>query len=236
MPPSLQLDHLSFSYDSSRDILRDVTVSLEGPGRTALLGANGIGKSTLLRLLVGLLPPHRGAVRVNGLLLCRENLPAIRTAVGYVFQDSDSQLFLATVRDNVAFGPLNTGHSRDESDSLARQAMEEMGIEALAKKRVYSLSGGQKRLAAIATVLSMNPRILLLDEPSSGLDPRNRRRLIDRLAALPCLSIVATHDLGLARDLCRRVVVLSEGHIAADGDPGELLGDEALLRSVGLDG
>ena len=111
-----------------------------------------------------------------------------------------------------------------------------MGIEALAPKRVYSLSGGQKRLAAIATVLSMNPSILLLDEPSSGLDPRNRRRLIDRLAALPCLSLVATHDLGLARDLCGRVVILSEGSIAADGAPGDLLGDEALLRRVGLDG
>ena len=234
MPPSLQLDHLSFSYDGSRDILRDVTVSLEGPGRTALLGANGIGKSTLLRLLVGLLPPHRGAVRVNGLPLCRENLPAIRAAVGYVFQDSDSQLFLATVRDNVAFGPLNTGVPRRDIAARSDAAMEQMGVLPLADERVYRLSGGQKRLASIATVLSMRPDILLLDEPTSGLDPRNRRRLADLLRTLPGLLLIATHDLAFVRGLCDRVLLLADGGIAADGPPDAILSDAALLERAGL--
>ena len=234
MPPTIQLDHLSFSYDGKRDVLRDITVSLEGPGRIALVGANGIGKSTLLRLLVGFLPPHRGDVRINGLSLARENLSAIRAAIGYVFQDADSQLFLATVRDNVAFGPLNTGVSREETEERTDSALDQMGIRNLADERVYRLSGGQKRLASIATVLSMRPEIFLLDEPTSGLDPRNRRRLTELLRTLPGLLLIATHDLDFVRGLCDRVLLLADGGIAADGRPEAVLSDGALLEQAGL--
>ena len=234
MPPTIQLDHLGFSYDGKRDVLCDITVSLEGPGRIALLGANGIGKSTLLRLLVGLLPPHRGDVRINGLSLARENLSAIRAAIGYVFQDADSQLFLATVRDNVAFGPLNTGVSREETEKRTDSALEQMGIRELAAERVYRLSGGQKRLASIATVLSMRPEIFLLDEPTSGLDPRNRRRLTELLRTLPGLLLIATHDLDFVRGLCDRVLLLADGGIVADGRPESILSDGALLERAGL--
>lgn len=232
--PSIQLDHLSFSYDSTRDVLRDITVSLSGQGRIALLGANGAGKSTLLRLLVGLLPAHRGEAHVNGLRLERSNLAPIRAAAGYVFQDADSQLFLSTVRDNVAFGPLNTGVERDEVAARTDAALADMGISSLADERVYRLSGGQKRLAAIATVLSMRPDILLLDEPTAGLDPRNRRRLAERLRSLSALEIVATHDLDFARDLCDRALLLADGALVADNTPEAILSDAALLDRAGL--
>ncbi len=232
--PSLQLTRLSFSYDGVRDVLRDLTVSLSGPGRVALLGANGAGKSTLLRLLVGLLPPHRGGATVNGLPLERANLAAIRASVGYVFQDADSQLFLTTVRDNVAFGPLNMGVPRDGAAARTEAALADMGISALADERVYRLSGGQKRLASIATVLSMRPDILLLDEPTAGLDPRNRRRLTERLRTLSALQVVATHDLDFARALCDRALLLADGSLLADGAPSAILSDAELLDRAGL--
>ena len=202
---------------------------------TVLIGANGVGKSTLLKLFVGLLSPQSGLVSVSGLTVEKANLVAVRRAAGYVFQDAESQLFLANVWEDVAFGPRNEGLVGEDLRHRVDEALSSVGLTSLAAEHVYRLSGGQKRLASIATVLALRPDSLLLDEPTLALDPRNRRAVIRALSALPCAKLIATHDLDFVLDACTRVLLMDDGRIVADGRPDDLLRDRALLERHGLE-
>jgi len=231
----LSLQDVTFSYHPESTILDGITMSVQDCESVALIGANGAGKSTLLKLLVGLLTVQRGTVTVDGLTMCKNNLSRIRRAAGYVFQDAESQLFLANVREDVAFGPRNEGLPEPEVASRVSDALESVGITGLADRQVYKLSGGQKRLASIATVLALRPKVLLLDEPTLALDPRNRRNVIRVLNGLKCAKLIATHDLDFVLDACSRVIVLSGGKLAANGSPDQILGDRELLERHGLE-
>lgn len=231
----LSLDGISFSYRPGREVLKDVSLSVECGEQVALIGANGAGKSTMLKLFVGLLTPQSGSVDVCGIPVERANFTAVRRVAGYVFQDAESQLFLANVWEDVAFGPRNEGLDEAEVRRRTEDALALVGISSLAKEHVYRLSGGQKRLASIATVLSLRPEVLLLDEPTLALDPRNRRMVIRALGELPCAKLIATHDLDFVLDTCTRVLVMSEGRIVAEGKPFELLRNRELLESNGLE-
>lgn len=230
----ISLEDVSFSYRPGCEILKNVSISVAYGEQVALVGANGAGKSTLLKLFVGLLRPQAGKVEVCGMPVTRESLIAVRRAAGYVFQDAQSQLFLSNVREDVAFGPRNEGLAESEVRRRTDEALAAVGISELADEHVYRLSGGQKRLASIATVLSMRPEVLLLDEPTLALDPRNRRMVINVLNGLPCAKLIATHDLDLVLDTCSRVLVMSEGRIVAEGAPQELLRDRKLLETHGF--
>ena len=231
----LSLKDVSFSYRPGREVLKGVSLSVERGEQVALIGANGVGKSTLLKLFVGLLEPHTGCVEVCGMTVERKNLASVRRAAGYVFQDAESQLFLANVWEDVAFGPRNEGLAEDEVRKRTEVALESVGISSLAQEHVYRLSGGQKRLASIATVLALRPDVLLLDEPTLALDPRNRRMVIRALGDLPCAKLIATHDLDFVLDSCSRVIVMSGGRIVAEGAPAVILRNRELLESNGLE-
>ncbi len=231
---TLDVRHLTFSYEKA-PILKDLTFSISYGERVGLIGANGAGKSTLLRLLVGLTLNFQGAVSVEGLALVRENLEKIRSRIGYVFQDSDSQLFMTTVAQDVAFGPRNYGYAEEEVQERTRTALAAVHIPHLANQSVYKLSGGEKKLASIAGILALSPDLLLLDEPSAALDPKNRRQLIRILHELPGAHLIASHDLDFIADTCQRTILLGEGRIIADGPTWELLTDEELLAYHSLE-
>jgi cobalt/nickel transport system ATP-binding protein len=201
----------------------------------AIIGPNGAGKSTLLLHLNGYLVPTKGSVRIGEVPLTKETLHDIRRTVGMIFQDPDDQLFMPTVYDDVAFGPANLGMPRDEIDRRVRQSLARMGIEHLKDKPPYRLSAGEKRRAAIATVLSLLPDILVMDEPTTGLDPYGRRQLMGILQEFTHTKIIATHDLDLVADLCTRAVVLHEGRIAADGPTLDIFRDHELLEKCHLE-
>lgn len=232
---NIVVEHLNFSYEKGRNVLTDVHFSAEDGQSIGLIGANGAGKSTLLKILVGLNTGFEGKIMVGDILLKEKNLVEVRKRMGYVFQDSDSQLFMTTVEDDVAFAPRNYGFSENEVKKRTANALKAAGISHLASNPIYKLSGGEKKLAAIATVLSMSPDVILMDEPSAALDPKNRRNLIGILNSLPCLKIIASHDLDFVWDTCDRVLVMGKGTIAADGTPEEILTDGNLLDLYGLE-
>ena len=231
----IRAEHLCFSYDGVRDVLRDLNFCIGQEEAVGLIGANGAGKSTLLKILVGLVYGFRGRVEVGGLHVEKKHLQQIRRQTGYVFQDSESQLFLSTVYEDVAFGPRNYGYDETEVDRLVMEALRQVHMEDMKDRQIYRMSGGQKKLAAIATVLSMEPRMILLDEPSGGLDPRNRRNLIQVIRTMGGARIVASHDLDLILDTCRRTILIGEGRIVKDGPTEEILTDENLLWEHGLE-
>ena len=228
----LKIQELSFSYGRNH-VLEDVTLRLAAGESVGLIGENGAGKSTLLRLLVGLEAGFSGSICVCGMPMEKKNLEDIRAAVGYVFQDSDSQLFMTTVYEDVAFAPQNYGY--DDAAERAVKAMEQVHILHLRDQSVYKLSGGEKKLASIATILSMSPELLLLDEPSAALDPSNRRNVIRVIQSLPQTKLIASHDLDFIWDTCSRCVILHQGRIAADGPSESVLRDKALLERCGLE-
>ena len=226
----LEIENLTFAYKNHPPVFRGL--SLRADETVGLIGANGAGKSTLLKLLVGLEAGYSGSVRVRGQEARGEGLAKIRERTGYVFQDSDSQLFLRTVGEDIAFGPRNQG--RSDWERVTAEALERTGLRGLENRNVYQLSGGEKKLAAIAGVLAMGAETLLLDEPSAALDPANRERLIGILNALPGVKLIASHDLDFIYDTCTRVVLLSLGRIAGDGPAETLLRDKTLLEANGL--
>lgn len=231
----IEVDDLGFAYPDGTEALRGVTFHIGHGESVAIVGANGAGKSTLLMHLTGLLSPARGTVRIGDALVTRETLADVRKSVGMVFQDADDQLFMPTVHDDVAFGPVNLGLSAEEVDARVGDALGRVGATHLADRPPYRLSGGEKRSVAIATVLAMCPSALVLDEPSSNLDPRARRRLIGLLAGFEHTKLIATHDLDLVLDLCERTIVLCEGTVIADGPTREIFRDDALLERSGLE-
>ncbi len=228
-------DKLSFAYPDGTAALNGLSFTIRHGEAVGVVGANGAGKSTLLMLMVGALLPTGGTLRMGGYPLGRRTLPQIRRSVGLIFQDPDDQLFMPTVYDDVAFGPLNQGLPPDEVDSCVREALARVGAAHLADRPPYRLSGGEKRAAAIAAVIAMAPDILVLDEPSAGLDPRARRSLIGLLREFEHTKIIATHDLDLVLDLCPRTIVLREGAIVADGSTAQIFTDEALLEAGHLE-
>lgn len=230
----IQADRLSYKYDNKYPVLEQVSFGIN-PGETVgLIGANGAGKSTLLRLMVGLLTGYQGELTVCGGPVEKKRWKEIREKIGYVFQDSESQLFLSTVYEDVAFGPRNYGYSKEDVDRKVLDALKSVHMEEYKDRQVYRLSGGQKKLAAIATVLSMAPEVVLLDEPSVALDPRNRRNLMAVLNDMRCTKIIASHDMDFIRGTCSRVLLLADGVIRADAAPEEILENQQLLLESGL--
>ena len=231
----IDIEDLSFSYEKDHPVLSHLTLHAHEHDAIGLIGANGVGKSTMLRLLVGLERGFTGSIRVEEIPLSNETLPKIREKIGYVFQDADSQLFMTTVGEDVAFAPRNYGLPEDEVKRRVEEALERVHISHLRDKAVYKLSGGEKKLASIATILSMTPDIILMDEPSVALDPRNRRNLIHVLNEFDHLKIIASHDLDFVWDTCSRVVLLGKEGIVRDGTPEEVLTDEETLTANGLE-
>lgn len=226
---------LSFSYPDGTRALDGVSFEVGHGEAIAVVGANGAGKSTLLAHLNGLLTPAEGEVRIGGSPVVRSTLADIRKTVGMVFQDPDDQLFMPTVAEDVGFGPLNLGLPLADVEARVDEALARVGAAHLKARPPYRLSGGEKRAVAIATVLAMEPSILVMDEPSSGLDPRARRRLIALLDSFEHTRIVATHDLDLAAELCERTIVLNAGRLVADGPTRQIFGDDKLLAAAGLE-
>lgn len=233
--PVLAVDDLTFSYPDGHQALFGVSLYIQTGEKVALVGPNGAGKSTLMLHLNGILGGAKAPVTVAGLTLSKENLPRVRAKVGLVFQNPDDQLFSPTVFEDVAFGPLHMGVPEDEVRQRVADALAQVGMADYGVRLSHHLSVGQKKRVAIATVLSMDPEILVLDEPSAGLDPRGRRALISLLAELPVTMLVSSHDMLLVRELFPRMVIMDEGRVVADGPTAELLANVALLESHGLE-
>lgn len=231
----INFEHVNYSYEKSVPILRDVTFSAHEHESIGLIGANGVGKSTLLKLLVGLNLGYEGTISVEGMKVEKQILPKIRERIGYVFQDSDSQLFMSTAYEDIAFGPRNYGLSEPEVQERVENALSMIHIEHLKNKQIYKMSGGEKKMVSIATILAMTPDIILMDEPSIALDPRNRRYLIQILNQFHHLKIIASHDLDMILDTCSRVILMANGTIIRDGNAEEILSDKELLEANGLE-
>lgn len=226
---------LEHRYADGTQALRGLDCRILHGECVAVVGANGAGKSTFLLHLNGLLQPSAGEVRIGDLPVLPCTLAQVHRTVGFVFQDADDQLFMPTVEEDVAFGPLNLGMPPDEARARVREALDRVGAAHLTARAPHRLSGGEKRAVAIAGVLAMAPSILVLDEPSAGLDPASRRRLIGLLRSFSHTRIIATHDLDLVLDVCSRVLVMHEGLIQADGAPADVFGNLALLRRCHLE-
>jgi cobalt/nickel transport system ATP-binding protein len=226
---------LHFTYPDGTVGLDGVSFHISHGESVALVGENGAGKSTLLLHLNGYLSPSQGHVQIGDALLTSQNLNNVRRTVGMVFQNPDDQLFMPTVFDDVAFGPLNLGLTPEEVERKVTEALQTVGVEHLKRRPPYKLSQGEKRAVSIATVLAMSPDILVMDEPTSSLDPKSRRRLIELLKTFHHSKIIATHDLDMALDLCERTLVIHEGRVVADGPTQKIFQDEALLRESCLE-
>lgn len=231
----LRFDDVRYTYPDGHEALRGVSFTLRHGEKAALVGMNGAGKSTLLLHTDGLLLPSSGRVDMGGITVTRKTLPIVRQTVGLVFQDADNQLFMPTVGEDVAFGPANMGLAPEEIDERVTRALRAVGAEALRDSAPCRLSGGQKKSVAIATALAMEPSILVMDEPTSNLDPRARRLIIDLLARFEHTMLIATHDIDMIPELCPRTIVMREGRIAADGDTERIFADLPLIEACGLE-
>lgn len=228
-PSALEVEGLAFAYPDGSQALDGVDLVVAAGERVALLGPNGAGKTTLALHLNGIHRAQRGRVVVAGTTLADRTLAEVRRRVGLVFQDPDDQLFMSTVREDVAFGPGNLGLRGDDLHARVAEALAAVGCGHLAGRAPHHLSGGERRRVAVATVLAMRPDLLVLDEPTSNLDPASRRELVAVLAALPVTQLVVTHDLPLALELCPRGVIMDGGRVVADGPTPQLLSDPGLL-------
>lgn len=233
--PAIRLDSVAYTYPDGTPALSGVSLEVSHGDRVALLGPNGAGKSTLMLHLNGILRPSSGSVVAGGIELGDATVAEVRRRVGLVFQDPDDQLFMTTVFDDVAFGPMNAGLDAAETDRRVHDALHAVGLADAASKSGHHLSFGQRKRVALATVLAMQPHVLVLDEPTSNLDPRARRHMLQLLGGLDSTMIVATHDMDLAWELCDRAIVLDGGRVAADGLAEEVLTDAALLDAHGLE-
>ena len=231
----IELKDVCFAYPDGHNALENISFLLGHGESVGIVGANGAGKSTLLSILTGLLFPQKGSVRVGDLPVNKRTLDEIRRSVGLVFQEPDDQLFMTSVYDDVAFGPRNYRLDEKEVDTRVMQALEEVGISHLKDRPPYKLSGGEKRLAAIAAVISMKPDILIMDEPTASLDPKARRKVMNILRGFSHTKIITSHDLDMIIDMCSRTIVLKNGKIAADGNTADILSNEKLMDDCGLE-
>jgi len=232
--PILDINQLHFSYPDGQNALKGISLTLDSREKVALVGPNGSGKSTLFLNIIGILQGE-GTIYVGGIEVNDGNLPTIRAIVGFVFQNPDDQLFSPTVYEDVAFGPLYMGLSEEMVQEKVENALDLVHMGEYSSRLSHHLSQGEKKRISIATVLSMEPEILLLDEPTAGLDPRSRRNLIQLLEELPQSMLVATHDLLMVRELFPRMIVLDCGTVVADGETKEVLKNEELLETHGLE-
>lgn len=231
----LRFDDVHYRYPNGYEALCGVSFRITHGEKVALVGANGAGKSTLMLHTNGLLMPSQGGVVLGGIALTRRTLPLVRQSVGLVFQDSDNQLFMPTVEEDVAFGPSNMRLEPEEIRRRVTEALDAVGALDLRGESPFRLSGGQKKRVAIATVLAMEPSMLVMDEPTSNLDPRARRQIIDLIRRFSHTTLIATHDMEMVLDLCDRTIVMKEGRIVSDGSTRHVFGDLALLEECGLE-
>ena len=231
----IRAEHISFSYEGGPAVLRDVSFSVAPGEAVGLIGANGAGKSTLLRLLTGLLPLTAGELHVSGMPVDKKHLRSIRREVGFVLQNPDDQMFMPTVYEDMMFAPLNDGLSRQEAERRVGAVLEALSLTELRSRYNHKLSGGEKRMAAIATVLVTEPKLLLMDEPTAALDPYGRRQVIRTVNSLSAARLIASHDMDMIYDTCQRVLLLDGGRIVCDGPARELLQDRALLEAHRLE-
>jgi cobalt/nickel transport system ATP-binding protein len=231
---AIEINQLSYAYPDGQRGLTAINLDVDCGESVALIGPNGAGKSTLLMHLNGILRGNNSAVKVLGLPVEDKNIREIRKKVGMVFQDPEDQLFSLNVFEDVAFGPVNMGYAEEEVVRRVRQALQKVGMQGYEKRSSHHLSIGEKKRVAIATVLSLDPEILALDEPTSSLDPRGKWALIDFLKELKITKVVASHDLDLVKILCKRTIILDGGKLVIDGATGEVLGNEKLLGDHGL--
>ena len=227
----IQFEHVSFSYEPDRPVLTDVSFTISDGESAGLIGANGAGKSTIMKLILGLITPSGGAISVDGIPVGKETLREIRRKLGFVLQDSDNQMFMPTVYEDMIFAPLNYMISREETDRRVDQVLEKLGIQDLKHRYNHKISGGEKRMAAIATILAMEPDTILMDEPTSALDPFNRRVVIRAIRELTQTKLLSSHDLDMILDTCDRVILLSGGRIAADGPADTILRNKEFLEA-----
>jgi len=229
----IEIKNLSFSFGKGKKILSSINLTIEKNEKVGIVGANGAGKSTLLNHLNGIIS-YSENIKIEGKTVTKKNIGFIRKNVGMVFQNPDNQLFSSTIYEDVAFGPINMGFSHDKTDKKVKQTLKICGIEGFEDRSPLSMSCGEKKRAAIASVLVMDPSVLVLDEPAAGLDPRGKRELTDLLKTLDCTQIIVSHDLLLIEKLCDRIVVLLNGKIVADDTTENILKNESLLFDSGL--
>ena len=227
----IEFKDVSFSYERGTPVIEHLSFRIERGESVGLIGANGAGKSTVMKLLLGLIAPTEGSVLVDGIRVEKKSLPEIRRKLGFVLQNSDNQMFMPTVYEDMIFAPLNYGLSREEAERRVDTALERLGMQELKHRHNHRISGGEKRMAAIATILAMEPEAVLMDEPSSALDPCNRRRVINIIRELPQTKLITSHDLDMILDTCERVILLDRGEIVADGLAKDILTDKALLEA-----
>ena len=226
----ISFENVCFSYEKNKPVIRDLSFRIEDGESVGLIGANGAGKSTVMKLLLGLLPAQ-GRILVDDLQVTKDNLGPIRRKLGFVLQNSDNQMFMPTVYEDMMFAPLNYMMTREEAEARVDAVLERLGLTELKHRHNHKLSGGEKRMAAIATILAMEPEVILMDEPTSALDPYNRRVVINTIRELEQTKIITSHDLDMILDTCGRVILLSDGRIAADGPADEILRDRTLLEA-----
>ena len=232
---AIEVDNITFTYPDGHEVLKGLSCTIKVGEKVALIGPNGAGKSTLMSHLNGVAIASSGRVAIDGMEINKDNLKKIRRSIGIVFQDPDDQLFCPTVFDDVAFGPLNLGLSRDEIAQRVEEALDTVGLNGFEERSSYHLSFGERKRLALATVLSYQPDILVFDEPSTNMDPLNRRKMIDWLQQTDKTVLLCTHDLDIALDVCDRCLVLADGRIVADGPASEVLYDRHLLEDNNLE-
>ena len=226
----IEFENVSFAYERDHPVIENLSFRIEDGESVGLIGANGAGKSTIMKLILGLIAGE-GRILVDGIPVTKANLAEIRRRLGFVLQNSDHQMFMPTVFEDMMFAPLNYGMSREEAEKKVDEVLAHLGLTELKDRYNHKISGGEKRMAAIATILAMEPEAVLMDEPTSALDPYNRRIVIDTIRSLPQTRIITSHDLDMILDTCDRVILLSGGKIAADGEARVILRDKALLEA-----
>ena len=230
----IEFSHVSFAYEPGKEVIRDLSFRLEDGESVGLIGANGAGKSTVMKLLLGLVQGE-GEITADGIRLEKKTLAEIRRKIGFVLQNSDNQMFIPTVYDDMMFAPMNYGMTREEAEKKVDEVLARLELTALKNRYNHKLSGGEKKMAAVAAILAMEPEAVLMDEPTSGLDPYNRRLIIRTVRGMRETKLIASHDLDMILDCCGRVILLSEGRIAADGRAEDVLRDRALLEANHLE-
>ena len=230
----LEIKNLNYSYPDGKKALKDINIKIYDNETIGIVGANGAGKSTLIKTIVGIFLTDQGEIIVDGEKVTKKTLNSIRKKVGVVFQNPDDQLFMNKVYDDIAFGPRNYKLTEEKVKEKVEKVMKELNIEKLKDRSPNNLSGGEKRKVAIATVLSMEPSIILFDEPTSFLDPKGKRILIETLKGINTTKIIATHDLDMVKDNCKRVIVFKEGQVVADGKPKEILNNIEFMEKCEL--
>ena len=230
----IEFKNVSFAYETEKPVVQDLSFTIEKGESVGLIGANGAGKSTVMKLLLGLLSGD-GEILIDGMPVKRQNLADIRKKLGFVLQDSDDQMFMPTVYEDLIFGPMNYGMGREEADRMAEEVLAKLNLSALKHRHNHKLSGGEKKMAAIAVILAMQPDAILMDEPTASLDPYNRRIVINTINSLSQTKIITSHDLDMILDTCSRVILLSDGRIAEDGPAEEVLRNRELLEANHLE-